>query len=716
MTSSTLRSIATSGSVLLLGALAAGPLAAAPQGGGLSTAPIVNGAGVRTSVVPRPSEVYAGAEGWLWSRTLQSPGSSFMKAHLVNVNLRRGDVLTLRSRTGHVVEEITGRGPKDMGTFWSLSAFGDELALELSFSEPYGYVPFRIDEVILGDPSILEDQPSSWSSICSPEDFDDVLCFQSDPGKWSNVLASVGVMSVGGNPSFSLFCSGSNVSPMNYLLTNDHCLSTQSQCNNTEFVFKFYRQGCNNSAPTTPDWQSFRCDTIVAGSPFISCDQGLGDLDFSLSTVIGDPAATFGHVDPDPVPITDGEAIYIIQHPAGRPHEIAHGTGVNVDADGTVLRYYDTLDTEGGSSGSPIYRESDDKLIGLHHCGGCTTPGTGNRGMLMSDIYPLIQDFLCSPVPDLVGQEAGVLEPGLGNGDTVVDPGEVWNLRPVLTNAACTAVAVDVRARVRLNPASVGGVTFLEDRVSFGSIAGGVTAAAIEGVRFQVERGTPCDGQLIFDLYDIQAAGGGAHSDALAFSTIVIGDAPITTLLAEGFATGGPDWSIVDNGEGPGPASTWTTANPGNRTLALNAPFYIVDSGMHRSDFGGGYLMDEELVSPVIDLGGYTTVELQFAHDFNWGTFSLDEQGDVDVRSSATGGAWVTVANFSGADFSGVVSLDITAQAANRSDVQVRFHYYNAQLDWWWAVDDVFVLGDRRSCNPVGIKLGNQGSGGANPF
>ena len=35
--------------------------------------------------------------------------------------------------------------------------------------------------------------------------------------------------------------------------------------------------------------------------------------------------------------------------------------------------------------------------------------------------------------------------------------------------------------------------------------------------------------------------------------------------------------------------------------------------------------------------------------------------------------------------------------AAGQSDVQIRFHHYNASYDWWWEVDDVFV--GNRTCD-----------------
>lgn len=367
-----------------------------------ATPPTV-GHAVSYSVAPELPALTGGESVGVWTETLVVPGATFIKPHFVGLDLAKGDELIVRSASGQVVEVLTGRGPKDMGTFWGLSGRGAKMTLELRFRAAYEAPPFAIDQVIRGDIDVFGVSGGGPGgvpeSICLPTDFEDVICYDGDATKWANVLASVGVVSVGGNPATALFCSGSNVSPDNYVLTNDHCLGGSGSCGggpcaNTEFVFKYYRTGCDDGSPTTQDWESFRCDEIVASSPCLSCNQGLNDLDFTLASVIGDPASTYGWVEPDPVPLTDGEAIYIIQHPDGRPHEITHGSGDDVDVDGTVLRYYDTLDTEGGSSGSPIFRESDGKLVGLHHCGGCTSPGVGNRGMLMSDIYPHIEPFL----------------------------------------------------------------------------------------------------------------------------------------------------------------------------------------------------------------------------------------------------------------------------------------------------------------------------------
>jgi V8-like Glu-specific endopeptidase len=659
----------------------------------------VVGHGRDLTLVPDLGRAVQVGDERIWSDAIVVKDAFFLKPHFVGVNLRAGDALVVRSATGWVVETITGRGPKDLGTFWGLSARGEELHLELHMRHHYAEPPFTVDLVLVGDVDPFAPPGGGPESICPPSDFEDVICYQSDPGKWANVQASVGLMNVGSNPTSGLWCSGSNVSPNNYVLSNDHCITSQAECDTTEFVFRYYNQNCG-SGPTTPDWQSFRCDDIVVSSPYVSCEATVTTLDFTLNSVIGDPATTFGYAEADPNPITDGEGIYIIQHPAGRPHEITHGDGTDVDADAPNLRYYNTLDTEGGSSGSPIYRDADDKLIGLHHCGGCTTPGTGNRGMMMSDIYPLIQDYLCSDVLDVRAAGTQGLAEVSGNGNAVLEPGESWQFTPVVRNAACTDDALGVTADIVLNAASAGPVAISGGAASFGDVPAGAVAPAQAAVVFDLDGSATCGEDVIFDLANLTAANGGPWPGAAALLTVPVGELVWESLMLEGFAGGIPaTWTVVHNGTATGPAATWTTDNPGGRSLALTAPFAIVDSDAA----GTGVSHDEELITSPVDCTGFESVELRFNHDFNWYSGGNNEQCDVDVRSGATGGAWVNVANFSGAGASGHFAVDISAQAVGQTDVELRFHYYDASYEWWWAVDDVEIVGGNFVCGASGL-------------
>lgn len=176
-------------------------------------------------------------------------------------------------------------------------------------------------------------------------------------------------------------------------------------------------------------------------------------------------------------------------------------------------------------------------------------------------------------------------------------------------------------------------------------------------------------------------------------------DADRATALSENFSGGIPaSWTVVHSGDCTYPPSgapgTWTTSNPGGRTATspIVPPFAIVDSDWAGSS-NGVCAMDEQLVTPVLNLSSASTVTLRYDHYFRYASSFASEIGDVDARSSKTGGAWVNVRRYQGASSPNPqsVSADITSQAAGAADVQVRFHYYNALWEWYWMVDNVGV-------------------------
>ncbi|MBT8135413.1 MAG: trypsin-like peptidase domain-containing protein, partial [Gammaproteobacteria bacterium] len=582
---------------------------------------------------------------------------------------------------GRVIESFTSRGPKERGSFWTLSVPGDSAVLELVFRGAYKQDPFSVDKVIAGNPVMRAADSGTTRSLCGAPDFEDVICYQGDAEKWANVQASVGVMSVGGNVETAIYCSGSNISPANHILTNNHCLTSQAQCTNTEFIFRHYRTGCNDGSPLTQDWVSFRCDELLVSQPLVDCDAVPGELDFSLASVIGEPTAEFGYIQPDTTPLVDGEALYIVQHPDGRPHEITHGS--DTDVDGTVLRYWNTLDTESGSSGSPIFRESDDRLVGLHHCGGCAVPEQRNRGMLMTDLQPLLAPYLCSEQDELLPAAPGPLTETIGNGNGVPEAGETWSFIPRLLNANCSGAITNAQGTIELAADNEAPVTLSTNTAVFGNVAAGATADG-PTVNFSIDNAAQC-GDLISIEMNPLASDQGQFPGELQVA-VNVGTENFDTLLFEDFDSGIPaDWSVVDQGTGSGPAQTWSVDNPGSRSLPFVPPFAIVDSDLHDG------LMDEELRTPVIDASGYQRVVLQFTHDFNWYSQGGIESASVDVRSTATLGGWLNVAGYAGADESGTVVIDITQWAG--ADLELRFRYVGGPFDWWWAIDDIYLLG-----------------------
>ena len=156
-------------------------------------------------------------------------------------------------------------------------------------------------------------------------------------------------------------------------------------------------------------------------------------------------------------------------------------------------------------------------------------------------------------------------------------------------------------------------------------------------------------------------------------------------------------WTVEDN---IGNGQVWLFDDPKNRGNLTGGEggFAIMDS----DHYGSSGEQDTSLVSPVIDMSSLTDPVLGFKQDYN----NLGDTADVDV--SVDGGAtWENVLHQT-TDVRGpredVLALPM---AAGESDVQVRFHMYDASYGWWWQVDDVSTL--NRTCDPVsgGLVVGN---------
>jgi V8-like Glu-specific endopeptidase len=114
-------------------------------------------------------------------------------------------------------------------------------------------------------------------------------------------------------------------------------------------------------------------------------ERSFAGLDMQHTVVLGDPASIVGQKDhdwavvrtvgamPDEAPVitlTGSKAVrvddrvYIIQHPGGAPKKIGMIHNVVRHVDDDVVQYL--TDTEGGSSGSPVFNERWE-VVALHH-------------------------------------------------------------------------------------------------------------------------------------------------------------------------------------------------------------------------------------------------------------------------------------------------------------------------------------------------------------
>ena len=152
-----------------------------------------------------------------------------------------------------------------------------------------------------------------------------------------------------------------------------------------------------------------------------------------------------------------------------------------------------------------------------------------------------------------------------------------------------------------------------------------------------------------------------------------------TLPFSENFNTGIPAyWTIVD---GLSDGWTWYGETDYYGDDLDGTPFAFVNS-----DEAGSIDMDEQLLTPEIDASAASSLILEFDHFFY---YSGSEIGDVDVWD---GSVWQNVYSVSGVDVGNWGAPDhqtIDISAFINANLKVRFHYYDANWAWYWAVDNI---------------------------
>jgi hypothetical protein len=164
-------------------------------------------------------------------------------------------------------------------------------------------------------------------------------------------------------------------------------------------------------------------------------------------------------------------------------------------------------------------------------------------------------------------------------------------------------------------------------------------------------------------------------------------------LLSEDFSSGAvpAGWTV-------------TPLNGGVNWQVRNAPIFNSPSAGHyavfdRFELGSGVsgtLHEAVLVTPSLDCSGRSSVHINF-HHYWFGVESTN--GYLEVSNNG-GASWNIVATYESVTHGSLaapedVTFDLTAWAANESDVQVRFRYIDNQLlGRFWYIDDVTIYTD----------------------
>jgi len=211
----------------------------------------------------------------------------------------------------------------------------------------------------------------------------------------------------------------------------------------------------------------------------------------------------------------------------------------------------------------------------------------------------------------------------------------------------------------------------------------------------------------------LQAVAGGT-SDCFDFDAIAIGynwtpprretiwedDFDSYTANSEVFDAAVGGWTKQTAGYPDGAWQLWNTAVDPDIAGMVDG-FMMSNSDMSGEDAP----LDEQLISPQIDTSDYTKLRLNF--NWNYQNYLIDPDdpqiAEVDLRvfDAATGwGDWINLLHL---DLDSV-PIDLDPAILSGTDVhdlsvydgkilQIRFHYYDAEWDYWFAVDSIRVSG-----------------------
>jgi len=328
--------------------------------------------------------------GQFWAADIVSQNAVGIRVHFSQLNLPRGAMLFVYSPTlpGFANGPYQGVGPVGNGQFWSASVEGERARIELFIPDAGApakpMAAFRIDGIqhlyrdpLAAAPPPGEDEPTPRGGGCH----NDVTCFSA----WTNVSHSVARIDYvdGGN---GFLCTGQLLNPQNgdltpYFLTANHCINNNAAAQSIQFYWFYQTSTCNGSAPSLGSVPKSIVGTLLSNSA--TSDYSLIMEEGALPCGVFWNGWTAGG-------IANGEASAGVHHPGGQPTKISFGTRATADnsfcssGDPNFVRenWSDGV-TEGGSSGSGIYRTSDQRLYGQLFCG----PSSCNTGGLTYDNY-----------------------------------------------------------------------------------------------------------------------------------------------------------------------------------------------------------------------------------------------------------------------------------------------------------------------------------------
>jgi hypothetical protein len=355
-------------------------------------------------------EATARPAGRLWVVDVRSPGAMAVRLLLTDLNLPSGAIAVAYSPEDPTLVggPWYGNGNFNDGTQYTPSTFGDTQRLEL-------FVPVDADRPELPlNVSLVQHMYRDPMGIWKGEEIggtpnvgtchNDVTCSPA----WANVaraVAGVGASSAIG----TLYCTGNMIATVAqdntpYFLTASHCQSTQAAAQSTEVYWLYQTATCNGTVPSLTSRPRTSGATLIATQ---------GTSDSTLLRLTGTVPGGLFFAGWATTASGTNTPITAIHHPDGSWKRISFGNsndqqsscgaGAGQSAANSVRAFWTSAVTEPGSSGSGLFRNDTQQLIGVLSCGpsfcGAPAGSLNDTYGRFASFYPTVQTQLQGSAP-----------------------------------------------------------------------------------------------------------------------------------------------------------------------------------------------------------------------------------------------------------------------------------------------------------------------------
>jgi hypothetical protein len=373
--------------------------------------------------------------GQLWTTAFTSVQAEGLRLHFTGASMPPGAELWVYEPdyADYAQGPFEDQGPHRNGDIWSTVFAGDTLFVE--YFVPDGATDsgnFVVAELLhIYRPFVEPEEGSATEGPCH----NDVMCY-ADWHPLHNATARIDFTDGG----FGYICSSTLLATLTqdetpYLLTANHCIGDQPTADTLVATWFYQKNACGGTIPSFNTLPKSDDATLLYTSGYI----GVG-TDSTLLMLLGAVPAGVTWAGWTSDAIGTGISLAGIHHPSGAYKRISFGTSA-VHAFGDNFHYMGVVWNSGtiepGSSGSGLYRVSDQALVGVcSHSAvptDCSNPDGPSGYGRFSRTYPSIANLLNTGSDDVYDlpandtcAEARAMTQGIYNDLVVKSTDEDW--------------------------------------------------------------------------------------------------------------------------------------------------------------------------------------------------------------------------------------------------------------------------------------------------